>query len=412
MPAPTTTRRSHTKSRLGCARCKARKVKCDQASPACGACVRRKEACSFTEWCNPQSRSDSAKAPPTQSTSLSHGPGSPIASKSPASSNVSSRICNRATIDVELTHFFATRTWKTLMLRPQAAAHWRDSLFEVALDHPQFLDALLATSAMHKLALNLNSPNSIVYADVIMLKGVQFMSSMLTMLRAHSDEDCTLLFASSVLVTIWSFASVHLPPSANLFATPSIAANAPSPLDPGRNVRAMPRLDDLISVIKVSTGSRDLARQHKPMAQSRCFLDLVATPPNYELFPPVPEDIRLSLDVLDAHWKAASPAPQRTAIYELQMRHLHELFRIKLVPEWHDMIIGFAIRFSGEMLHLLAERDPCALVMVAYWTTVLRTVEDRCWWLKGWSEELYVEIEGVLEPEWKTHLRMLSRVSA
>ena len=37
----------HTKSRQGCQRCKARKVKCDEATPSCGACQRHKVCCVY-----------------------------------------------------------------------------------------------------------------------------------------------------------------------------------------------------------------------------------------------------------------------------------------------------------------------------------------------------------------------------
>ncbi|KYK55456.1 hypothetical protein DCS_07419 [Drechmeria coniospora] len=40
-------RRSHTKSRAGCRRCKIRKIKCDEVHPRCGHCVKHGVACDF-----------------------------------------------------------------------------------------------------------------------------------------------------------------------------------------------------------------------------------------------------------------------------------------------------------------------------------------------------------------------------
>lgn len=42
-------RKGHTKSRGGCANCKKRKVKCDEVSPACGACRRLGYDCLYYE---------------------------------------------------------------------------------------------------------------------------------------------------------------------------------------------------------------------------------------------------------------------------------------------------------------------------------------------------------------------------
>ncbi|GMM45379.1 hypothetical protein DAPK24_019540 [Pichia kluyveri] len=40
-------RRKHTNSRLGCANCKKRQIKCDETLPVCGNCSRRNEPCSY-----------------------------------------------------------------------------------------------------------------------------------------------------------------------------------------------------------------------------------------------------------------------------------------------------------------------------------------------------------------------------
>jgi hypothetical protein len=39
-------------------------------------------------------------------------------------------------IDIDLTHFYSTHTWSTLLSRPSAAAMWKDALFKMSLDHP------------------------------------------------------------------------------------------------------------------------------------------------------------------------------------------------------------------------------------------------------------------------------------
>lgn len=52
-PAPVTVkkrvRRAHSKSRNGCVNCKKLRVKCDEAHPACGNCVKRKKECEYVQ---------------------------------------------------------------------------------------------------------------------------------------------------------------------------------------------------------------------------------------------------------------------------------------------------------------------------------------------------------------------------
>ncbi|KIW01539.1 uncharacterized protein PV09_07017 [Verruconis gallopava] len=401
-----TTRRPHAKSRLGCAQCKARRVKCDQAAPACSACVRRKQVCSLTEVHLHIARSNGNTVETTPSQSSLGSP----RNRSYSSSAIQSCPTLFSSIDLELTHFYATQTCSTLMLRPQAAALWKDDLFDMALEHPAFLDALLATAAMHKLVLGVCSAKHDAYTEFVKRKGSQLIPYLLSMLESPSEENCVLLFASSILLTIWAFASVHLPLDANLFAASSFpGSDASSCQNAERQLsgRRTPKLDDLLTAINISSGTRVVAKDMAYAVKKRGFAALVASP-DYNILPPVPADIHTALDCLSVHWKATVSSFQRAEIYQLQTDRLHEIFRVAQCPEWHDMIFGFAARFTKDMICLLEQKDPCALVIVAYWTALLRGVEGVCWWLKAWSKELYTEIKSMLDVEWRAHLEVLS----
>ncbi|KAJ5358842.1 uncharacterized protein N7496_011255 [Penicillium cataractarum] len=55
-------RRSHTKSRKGCLECKRRHVKCDEGTPKCTLCRKRRLECSYPP---PQSDLDSTHGSPS-----------------------------------------------------------------------------------------------------------------------------------------------------------------------------------------------------------------------------------------------------------------------------------------------------------------------------------------------------------
>ncbi|KAL7269426.1 hypothetical protein RUND412_007916 [Rhizina undulata] len=71
-------RRSHTKSRSGCGKCKKRRIKCDEVHPSCGNCIKHGIECDFAllplsppKW-TPQASVSVSPSPPIQVTLSSH----------------------------------------------------------------------------------------------------------------------------------------------------------------------------------------------------------------------------------------------------------------------------------------------------------------------------------------------------
>lgn len=120
------TRRSHNKSRGGCQRCKQRKIKCDEARPACSSCARRGLGCSYD---------------------TGHGHRSP--SKKPDDRLTdSSRQYSLA--DMRLVHHYTSQAWTTCSSESIVDQRlWQQRIPVLAMNHDCLLYAMLCFTSLH-----------------------------------------------------------------------------------------------------------------------------------------------------------------------------------------------------------------------------------------------------------------------
>ncbi|KAF3385423.1 hypothetical protein F1880_002093 [Penicillium rolfsii] len=64
------------------------------------------------------------------------------------------------------------------------------------------------------------------------------------------------------------------------------------------------------------------------------------------------------------------------------------------------LIIGWLYRLPEDLVGLLQEKEPRALVILAYWAVMLKYMDD-VWFMKGWSEHVLSGISGGLKPEYR-----------
>ncbi|KAH6876129.1 hypothetical protein BKA58DRAFT_135800 [Alternaria rosae] len=151
-------KRYHRKSRAGCDTCKRRRVKCDEATPKCGACALRQESCSYP----PQNASTGskrvAKTALTTTSSSQTSPPVPIKyhwhSLYDAYSGPSSRLATYSatrTLELRLMHQWSTTTYLTSV--HCNAPIFRDYAVTKALQHTYLMDILLAFTSLHSASL-------------------------------------------------------------------------------------------------------------------------------------------------------------------------------------------------------------------------------------------------------------------
>ncbi|KAF2681539.1 hypothetical protein K458DRAFT_420698 [Lentithecium fluviatile CBS 122367] len=157
-------KRPHKKSRGGCLTCKKKKVKCDEASPACSYCALRKIPCTY-----PQLSSSDSQSPSDGTTSTSSSPqdklvisprSSPLSPTwlIPAFNTSAGQLTN---VEISFLHHYRNSVWKTLSFREDNLVHGinRDLVPKLAISKDYLLYAILSISAAHRDAVDPSPQN-------------------------------------------------------------------------------------------------------------------------------------------------------------------------------------------------------------------------------------------------------------
>jgi hypothetical protein len=75
-----------------------------------------------------------------------------------------------------------------------------------------------------------------------------------------------------------------------------------------------------------------------------------------------------------------------------------------------DLVIGWLYRRPEEFVHLLEQKEPRALVILAYWAVLLKYMESA-WFMKGWPEHVMTGISGSLHLDYWTWIEWPLRKS-
>ncbi|KAK4653535.1 hypothetical protein QC762_507810 [Podospora pseudocomata] len=150
-----TGRRTHKKSRTGCAICKARKIKCDERHPSCLNCISHGVECPFLTappgTATPitlgiPNRTSGARHAAKTATRASRSPSSP-SGPYPHSQSVESDVL--PLLELELLHNFTSRTYLTLASDAGVREFWRVDVVDAALKCDFIMRAVLAISSLH-----------------------------------------------------------------------------------------------------------------------------------------------------------------------------------------------------------------------------------------------------------------------
>ncbi|UPL03546.1 hypothetical protein LCI18_014480 [Fusarium solani-melongenae] len=130
---PKLSRRSHRKSRLGCRRCKTRRIKCDEVHPVCGGCERASLSCDFSAMVFSRPRPDNTLIP------------SPTTPRLHCSSDGSIRTPG-GQLQATLFHHYLDMV-KLHCSKDQRI--WSGWLLDLALIEPSLMDAILGVTAFN-----------------------------------------------------------------------------------------------------------------------------------------------------------------------------------------------------------------------------------------------------------------------
>ncbi|KAK3989111.1 putative transcription factor [Cladorrhinum sp. PSN332] len=393
-PFPPPGRRTHKKSRTGCATCKARKIKCDERHPSCLNCISHGVECPFL---NPASVPPQPPRPQAPRKSKSKSPISP--DPPPPLPRVETD--ELPLLELELLHNFTTRTYSTLAADPSICEFWRVSVVDLGLQCDYIMRAVLALSALH-LAYHRPERRDYYTAQGILLHQKASRAAMSFMTpEVKKDKDASAsLFLFSMLTVYFALASPrHSHPDGSLFITET---------SPSFN---FPDWTFLV------TGAKSLSRVlgergHETMlapflaygkARWHAHRAKLAEAQNGDHFPLT--HLRQQLVASMSH----SPEDQ-----EILGTYLHALDELELTlvarqdPEMPRDVLD-AMLWLWEVSHSLVpllkagkggEQGPRqeAVAIFAHFCILLKHHEST-WWLQGWAEHLVMRAHDILDEE-------------
>lgn len=342
---------------------------CDETLPSCKRCNQRREKCSYLEEYASTASPSSESAVPASGASISPQPQLSIS-------------------DLDLTHQFLTQTYITLWGNEEGRLIWRDTVFRLSFSHRFLLDAILATTALHRIIL-VGAPCP-EYEDIVLRKQTPALEGLQMLLRNLDGANANITFAMSTLVSYWAFASRSLPDRLSILGTPS---------DSDGKTSVISQFIELLR--KVQPTSTVLGHFRECVYQGN--LRGLTRIPDDGTLPDLPQDERDVIANLER-------ALQRTRCIPAVRPECHPMwvmaymFRIRQCPEWYHLLVGWVMQLSDGYIELVRRRDHAALTVLSFWAVCLDELDDR-WWAAGWSKALVCEISSLVEGEWATLLK-------
>lgn len=446
-------RRSHKKSRAGCRRCKARKIKCDEVHPRCGNCSKHGVPCDFE---NPEvvhelqqtfgpTAADSPST--TAATPFTPGPGYDFASPtvSHASPNVASAGATplyrqpppsaaitptppvSRMMELRLMHHYTAYTCKTLTLTaPLTEDIWRVTVPKLAFGGAQHLaDAVLAVAALHLRSKFPSDKELIRASHAYMAASIAEYSAALT--KGIDETNAEALFLTSALIAFQSTATrTFIKDESHFNGMSGRTEDGGGERSSQLGVYAVPfSYFHSFQGVKAITAASWQYIRHSPVViqiiNSQVALQLDFSTSSKGFFGHLLDGLEEELSTVEARVKpypggsdgesfpaaanghtpeghaaaaAAAHGLPQDAVHTTRQAYQHAV----AVLNWAHKIphkgaaLAFPATVSRRFVELLEERRPRALAVLACYFALLRSL-DGVWWLHGMARR---EVLGVV----------------
>lgn len=398
-------RKSHPKSRNGCANCKKRRIKCDEVKPQCSNCEKHSIDCDFssTSWHTPKSASTSSSSPQAQRHRSSASSSKPASKSRAASSTDNSPALPNSYLDgsgaklpglqledLELLHHFTTQTCFTLSDRAASHELWRVNAPQVAFQHDFLMRGILAISALHMAWLKPDKKDH--YSHIAVRQQDAALSAFRSIMSKMDQTNCDAFFGLSSLIVVYGFAAPKASDSLGLFSYSGDDSDEWLPLIRGVNSILM----NVFPWIKQGRLS-GLLHDHQQ------------EPPRQDL-PPVLKD---QLSHLETLCERVADGQEAADAYRTTLTMLRMCFiRMKNRPPYEcEVSISFLwpVMIPQDYISLLNRRRPEALIILAHYCVILHHLDDY-WWMRGWAMHIIDNIKRELNDEQRFWIEWPTRV--
>lgn len=418
-------RKSHPKSRNGCANCKKRRIKvmlfqfpallcpilqssserqvlslltlsnlyhfqCDEVRPRCSNCEKHSITCDFSSHApksastsSPQDHqhrgSDAKSGLSVQGSSTEHSPAL-LQSQQSLFDGPRSQLPTLQMPDLELLHHFTTETCYTLSDRPESHDLWRVTVPQVAFQHDFLMRGIFAIAALHLRCLRPDKQN--YWGHVAAKQQDAALSSFRKIMARMDESNCDAFLALSSLIVVYGFESPKSSDSLGMFNYNGQDSDEWLPLIRGVN-------SIIMSVWPWIKNGRLNGLLH----------DHVQEPPRTEL----PGVLSEQLSHLEEMCDRASGGPEAIKAYKAALATLRECFvRMNNRPPYEcEISIAFLwpVLIPQEYITMLNEKRPEALILLAHYCVILHHLDDY-WWMRGWAMHIINNIHRELDDNW------------
>ncbi|KAG4434508.1 hypothetical protein IFR05_010013 [Cadophora sp. M221] len=433
------TRRPHRKSRLGCKRCKVRRMKCDETHPICMNCSKHDLECDFSPSKDrtpavplPPVKLPPVKIPPlrrSRESSLAF-PESPSNREStspvdPGSSSLSNSMVLRnkegitpsptypqttinlsilqqhrsipmhmntpsdRLLDLKLMHHFMSMSPQTYfkLLGPTSAGPMPDELastrityvnwiMRLAFTNQDLMDALLGFSAFNLRRLDSSDRALAQASHVYLTRAISAHTAQLN--KGINDDNGEVLFATACLIAFTSISSQQYISSSQS----GLPMHWFQPWNGPRAVAAAawhhfqdPELKTLL--------------EHERINQVPPVLD--------EDSPPIFDFLLSDLD-------REATEPETVQAYDLSVLWLTRMY----YNPHSEYVFKFTTKVQPKFVKMLEQKDPRTLTIVGYFFMLLK-VMDKVWWLPVMTKEQFWALVGMLPEEWRPRMEWAAK---
>ncbi|KAF2649589.1 hypothetical protein K491DRAFT_668672 [Lophiostoma macrostomum CBS 122681] len=370
------TKRHHNKSRLGCDRCRLRRVKCDEKEPSCSNCINRHEQCLYARrnafaWvrrADMHVNVDIGPDPPPQS----HG--------QPASSSPTR---GDAAISTATTTATASRN-ATSLRELQLMHHWcaytsqgfssevtdifRNHVTSEAFRHDYLMDAIFAISAL-RMAVEAVEAEDTETSRTHMTTALHYQNKCLCGLRDAlqnmTQSNCTAVLCSTMALMVSAMVSPLVP------AAPDDDCES--------TVGALLKVVDFINAIVSICEVRGRWVLTGPLATIMSILRK-KPPPLKAIFPG--RRLHQLNDVLTVD-------EDKRDLFRSVIKRLENTL------EEDDKILAWPAMVEPQFLDELKQENPVAEIIFMHWGALLYH-SDGLWWSRYSGRALVQELSGVL----------------
>ncbi|KAJ5273552.1 hypothetical protein N7478_008677 [Penicillium angulare] len=388
-----TARRPHTKSRNGCQRCKARKVKCDETRPHCQNCTKHAIDCYYSEKAIGTAARSPLSAPPSATSSVEFVQSDELPSigqgtsdpAGPGGSSVPGQNTDMAIgiAEMELLHHYSTSTCYTITRLPILQTVWRIKVPQFGFSFPFVLHGILAFSALH--LAYLRPEHHAHYVDKAEFHHKQALQMVSTIMPNIDEDNAPAIYLFSSLTSLiscakprsadqfWMFGEKDLELLALFRGTRFIISAAGDPI----------KFGPLAPIFK--NGSMRSSTRNSRSTMNLSYLN----------------DLRQLL-------KDNVPSTEELDLYFEAIHGLGKSFAMLEEQGYQNMqtadVFVWVLELSDGYLSLLRQRKPEALVVLSYFCVITHSLE-WAWWMQGLSIHMIRGIYHALDGEYHCWLQ-------